>query len=203
MLIPKAIVFDLGNVLLDFDFAMSAANLVSRCQVSVRELQDLLDQTPLLHRYETGLITSEEFFAEVQRLAGFQGNFAEFGEMFADMFTPIQPMIRLHGELRDKGFPVYIFSNTNALAMAYVRRRFPFFSHFDGYVLSFEHGAMKPDPRLYAVVEEKTGYSGSGLLFLDDRPENIATAVGRGWQTILQDSPEKTMEAFREAGIVG
>ena len=64
MLKPIAVVFDLGNVLLDFDFAVAASNLAARCRVPVRELQGLLDQSPLLHRYETGLLTSEEFFAE-------------------------------------------------------------------------------------------------------------------------------------------
>ena len=203
MLKPIAVVFDLGNVLLDFDFAVAASNLAARCRVPVRELQGLLDQSPLLHRYETGLLTSEEFFAEVRRLAGFQGNFSEFGEMFADMFTPVTPMIRLHAELRDAGFPTYIFSNTNALAVSHIRKLFPFFKNFDGYVLSYEHGAMKPDPRLYEVVEEMAGYRGTDLLYLDDRPENIAVAVNRRWRTILQISPKITIDVFREAGILG
>ena len=200
---PKAIVFDLGNVLLHFDFAVAASNLASRCRVSARELQDLLDQSPLLHRYETGLLTSEEFFVEVQRLSGFHGRFAEFDELFADMFAPIKPMIRLHAELRNKGFPTYLFSNTNPLAVSHIRGRFPFFKNFDGYVLSYEHGAMKPDPRLYEVAERMAGYRGTDLLYLDDRPENIATAVRRGWQTILHVSPERTIEALRKSGILG
>lgn len=203
MRLPKAAVFDLGNVLLNFDFAVAASNLAARCRVSVRELQESLDQSPLLHRYETGLLTSEEFFAEVQRLSGFQGNFAEFGERFADMFTPVEPMIQLHAELRDRGFPTYIFSNTNPLAVSHIRRRYPFFKDFCGYVLSCEHGAMKPDPKLYEVAENLFGYSGADLLYLDDRPENIATARLRGWQAILHVSPEKTMEAVRGTRILG
>jgi HAD superfamily hydrolase (TIGR01509 family) len=54
-------------------------------------------------------------------------------------------------------------------------------------VLSFEEGGMKPDEAIYDVVEQRTGESGAAILYIDDRPENIETGRGRGWQTILQD----------------
>ena len=54
-------------------------------------------------------------------------------------------MIQLHAALRQQGIPTYIFSNTNELAVSHIRRTFPFFANFDGYILSYEHGAMKPD----------------------------------------------------------
>ena len=52
---------------------------------------------------------------------------------------------------------------------------------------------MKPDPRIYEVVEELTGHKGSALLYIDDRPENIAHGNDRGWQTILHVDPTETI----------
>ena len=69
-------------------------------------------------------------------------------------------MLDLHRRLRHAGLPTYIFSNTNELAIDHIRARFPFFHQFDGYILSYEHNAMKPDPRLYTVVEQTTGRAG-------------------------------------------
>jgi FMN phosphatase YigB (HAD superfamily) len=98
--------------------------------------------------------------------------------------------------------PTYVFSNTNELAILHVSRCFPFYNTFDGHILSYEHKSMKPDARLYEVVERMSGHRGSSLLYLDDRPENIAAGAGRGWQVILHETPEKSCAAFKRLGII-
>ena len=97
-------------------------------------------------------------------------------------------------ELKKTKLPTYIFSNTNDLAVEHIRNRFPFFSDFDGYVLSYEHGAMKPSAKLYEIVERMSGRRGGEILYIDDRPENVAAGVARGWQGILHESPERPRE---------
>src|SRR5205814_5911767 len=137
---------------------------------------------------KTGQITRAQFFAEVRATSGFRGSLDEFSEFFADILTPIEPMVKLHAGLRARGLRTYIFSNTNELAISHIRRNFPFFSRFNGYILSYEHGAMKPDPALYEVVEAKTGCRSQELFYIDDRRENIETAAGRGGQVILHEA---------------
>ena len=110
-------------------------------------------------------------------------------------------MLDLHAALRERGVPTYVFSNTNELAVGHIRKHFPFFSQFNGYVCSYEHGAMKPDAKLYEVVERQSGRRGADILYLDDRPENIAAGAARGWQVILQESPEKTRAAMHKLGL--
>jgi len=111
-------------------------------------------------------------------------------------------MVELHAELRRRGLPTYIFSNTNELAVRHIRSNFSFFSNFDGYILSYEHGAMKPGAKLYEVVERTTGRRGSEILYLDDRPENVEAGATRGWQVILQENPDKTREAMTALGLL-
>jgi HAD superfamily hydrolase (TIGR01509 family) len=135
-------------------------------------------------------------------LSGFCGNLEEFGTYFSDIFVPIAPMVSLQNELRARGIPTYIFSNTNDLAISHIRRRFPFFSNFEDYILSYEHGAMKPDARLYEVVEKRSRRRGSEILYLDDRAENIAAGATRGWQVILQESPDTTRAAIKRLGLL-
>lgn len=202
-MLAEAVVFDLGKVLLDFDYRIAATKLVTRCRITELELRQLIDQSPLLYRYETNLLTTEQFFAEVQTVSGFDGNLASFTQMFGDIFTPIEPMVRLHSALRARRIPTYVFSNTNPLAVDHIRRRYPFFQQFDGYVLSCDHNAMKPDPKIYEAVEQQTGKSGSQLLYIDDRLENITAGAKRGWQAILHESPEQTIAAVRKTGLLG
>lgn len=199
---PRVVVFDLGKVFLDFDYRIAAQKIATRSTVSPDKAIELIARSPEIRQFETGLISKEQFFAAVRKVTGFTGTLDEFGSFFADVFTPIEPMIRLNATLRRQGMPTYIFSNTNELAVAHIRRAFPFFSDFDGYVFSYEHGVMKPDGKLYAIVERQTGRHDTEILYLDDLPENVAAGAARGWQVLLQESPEKTWAAFRQRGLL-
>ena len=200
---PSIVVFDLGKVLLDFDYTIAGRRIAAQARMPAAEVQQFLNQSPLLHRYETGLMTRREFFDEVRQATGFTGALEEFGGFFADIFTEMPAMTALHAALRRQGIPTYIFSNTNDLAMEHVRRNFPFFAHFDGYILSYEIRAMKPDARIYEALESMAGKHGAEILYLDDRPENVDAGAARGWQVILQTDPAKSRAAIEQLGLLG
>lgn len=199
---PQVVVFDLGKVLLDFDYSIAAHRIAERSRTGMDEARLFIDQSPLLHRYETGLVTTHEFFAEIRQLSGFTGTADEFAGFFGDIFTPIAPMIQLHADLRRRGIPTYIFSNTNDLAISHIRRRFPFFAKFDGYIFSYEHRSMKPDARLYEVVEEEAETTGAAIVYLDDRMENVQAGAARGWQTVHHETPEKSRAALERLELL-
>ncbi len=188
----KAVVFDLGKVLVDFDYGIAARRLAENSSASAAEVRAVIDQTPLLFRYEGAEMTTQEFFTEVKARIGFRGGFEEFAAPFGDIFTELPEMIALHAELRARGVPTFILSNTNDIAIGHIRRRFPFFANFDGYVLSYECAALKPHARIYEITEQRTGCHGAEILFLDDKPENVEAAAQRGWQTICHTSAEES-----------
>ncbi len=194
---PHAIIFDLGKVLLDFDYTIAARKIAARCTTSPAKVQTLLlDSSPPLAQYESGQVTRRAFYETTRDAIDFQGSLAEFSGDFADIFSEIPGTIALHAELRRRGYPTYIFSNTNDLAIEHVRRNFPFFANFDGYIYSYEVGALKPQPEMYLAMEAMTGRRGADLIYLDDRAENIAAGAARGWRTILHTSPERTRQAL-------
>lgn len=198
---PEVVVFDLGKVLVDFDYSIAARKIAAQAERSAAQVQELLDHSPLLFRFEHGHLTAREFFEAVRGEAKFRGSYEEFTAAFADIFSEMPRMVRLHADLRAQQVPTFIFSNTNELAIHHVRRNFPFFANFTGYIFSYEHGAMKPDARLYEVVERTTGRHGAGILYIDDRAENVVGGTARGWQTIWQETPEKTVAAMQALGF--
>jgi len=193
----KVVVFDLGKVLVDFDYSIAARKVAARSTKSLLNIISLLSASPLIVQYECGLVTRQEFFEQIRDAVGFQGGLAEFGGYFADIFTEIPPMVALQAELRRRGFKSYIFSNTNDLAIEHVERNFPFFKNFDGYIYSHEVGAMKPDPKIYAAMEKMCGRDPADIIYLDDRSENVHGGSARGWQAFLHETPEKS-RAFLE-----
>ena len=203
MVRPEVVVFDLGKVLVDFDYSIASRRIAARGRMSPAEVQRFIDHSPLLFRYEMGLLSRQQFFDEVRATTGFEGSLDEFAEFFADIFFPIDAMIHLHAGLRAARVPTFIFSNTNDIAIEHIRRNFPFFSEFDEYVLSYQHGAMKPQAKLYEVVEGVTGRRGEQILYLDDRIENAEAGRARGWQVVHHQTPAGTALALAGLGLTG
>lgn len=193
----KAVVFDLGKVLVDFDYSIAGRRLAERSQKPSTEVQSLLDHSPLLYSYESASISSQEFYDAFRERAGYGGTLEEFAACFADIFSEIPRMIRFQDELRHAGVPTYILSNTNEIAIRHIRANFPFFANFTGYVLSYEQRALKPHPPIYRATEEMAGASGLELVFIDDRDENVGGAAALGWQTIHHRDPEVTIPFIR------
>ncbi|MFZ0828390.1 MAG: HAD family phosphatase [Verrucomicrobiia bacterium] len=199
---PAIVVFDLGKVLVDFDFSIAARRIAAQSRKSPHEIQGLIEQSRFIIDYESGRLTRGEFYERVREATGFAGSCDGFGGFFADIFTAIPTMIELHARLRQRGIPTYIFSNTNDLAIEHIRDNFPFFANFDGYIYSYEVGAMKPDAKIYEVLEKVTGRRGADVLYLDDRAENVAGGAARGWQAVLHETPEKTCAAIKVLGLL-
>ncbi|HEY4417427.1 MAG TPA: HAD family phosphatase [Verrucomicrobiae bacterium] len=194
-------IFDLGKVLVDFDWSIAARKIIQRSRRSPEQFTEYLATSPLLWQYECGQISRADFFAAISDLTDFQGTATEFNDYFAEIFTEIPPMIALQTSLRERGFKTYIFSNTNDLAIEHIRRDFPFFKNFDGYIFSYEVGAMKPQPKIYEAMEAMSGRRGADLIYLDDRRENIEAGHARGWSTILHETPEKTLFSLAALGF--
>lgn len=190
---PKVVLFDLGKVLVDFDFSIAARKIFSRSLRPPEKLQDLIQTSPLLAQFESGQISNEQFYEEVCQAADYQGTFAEFTTMFGDIFSEIPEMIALHARVGAAGFPTWIFSNTNDLAVSHIRKSYPFFGNFDGYFLSYELGVMKPAAGIYEAAERTTGFRGGEILYLDDHRPNVEAGTARGWQTIQHVSPAQTI----------
>ena len=195
-------IFDLGKVLVDFDYSIAAIKIAARSAKAPEDLHAFLGSSPLLADYECGRLNREQFYQAIRAAIGFRGDLAEFGSHFADIFSEMPGTIALHAELRRRGFKTFIFSNTNDLAIEHVRRNFPFFKNFDGYIFSYEVGAMKPAAKIYEAMEKMCGRSGADLIYLDDRAENIAAGVGRGWRAIVYESPEKTRQTLAALEII-
>ncbi|MCP5517496.1 MAG: HAD family phosphatase [Verrucomicrobiales bacterium] len=197
----RVVVFDLGKVVLDFDYAIAVRRFLPRTRVSLHTVNEALNGSPLLLAYERGELSTAAFFAEVQRLTGFDGSLAEFETVFGDIFTEITPMTALVPRLKAAGLVTAALSNTNDMAIRHIARTYSFYALLDHQVLSFEHGSMKPEPRLYEVLEARTNSRGPEIFYLDDREENVVAARERGWRAFVHQAPEESIRTMATHGL--
>mgnify|MGYP001348056565 CR=1 FL=1 len=193
--------FDIGKVLLEFDYGIFVRNMAPRTGKTVEELDQFLNSSPLLAEYESGAMDSRTFYEAIQQATGFEGNQAEFAALFEDIFEPIDAIIEAHRQLVDSGLPTYTLSNTNEMAVQHMAKTYDFWPRFSGHVLSYEAKSLKPDSVIYEVFEQTTGCTGEAIVYLDDRPENIAAARERGWQAIQHVEPASTLPALAALGL--
>jgi 2-haloacid dehalogenase len=119
------------------------------------------------------------------------------------MCSPAIPgSVALLRRLRARGVPVFALSNFGIDTYATAQGVYDFLNEFDVEFISGQMGVMKPDPAIYETLERETGVAPGALLFADDRPDNIAAAAARGWQTHLFEGPEGWAARLVEAGLL-
>ena len=198
----RVVAFDIGKVLLDFDYGIFVNRMAPRTNMDESALNTYLNQSPLLAKYESGQISSSEFTKIVQQETGFEGLESEFADLFKEIFTPISDVIEMHRVIAEGGMATYTFSNTNEMAVRHMSRAYDFWPRFDGHVLSYEVEALKPEAKMYEFLERTAGCSGGEIAYVDDRPENVEAGRERGWNGIQQHTPIETRLALEELGVI-
>ena len=174
-MIPQACLFDIGNVLVTFDYARTFPMLAARTPRTFAEVLDHL--SAMSGVLETGRLSSEEFIARALDFLGSGVTRAEFLASFEGIFELIEPVWELMKTIRRR-VPVYLFSNTSELHEACLFRLFPQFAGFDGFdggFYSWRLGTMKPEPGMYEAALSTLGLRPEEIAYVDDLPANIAT----------------------------
>ena len=165
-------------------------------------LDAYLNQSPLLADYESGRLTSSEFFTRIQSETKFTGTESEFAALFKNIFTPIEAVINMHRQLVESGVPTYTFSNTNEMAVRHISHSYDFWPRFTGHILSHEVKSLKPDAGIYESLEAASGREGESIIYLDDRPENIEAGRARGWRACCHQDASKTRKFLEVQGVL-
>lgn len=169
--------FDLGKVLLDFEFEPSLSKLLPPGSPS-SSLSTLLAKKD---EFEAGLIPVDEY--TTWAIATLQSNATprEFHEAWQNIFTPNPPMWEVVRKLASDGHRLILFSNTNAIHCPWVFQEYPEFSIFPHAVLSYEVNSIKPQPEIYQYAIDTYSLIPEKTLYIDDLPANIETGKKFGF----------------------
>lgn len=179
---PEAFLFDIGNVIISFDFQKAADRIEPHCDMGAGDAFTAV--TALAPELELGKITPEEFIAAASDRIGYRGTPTQFRESFEDIFELNEPVVDLIEQLGESGMPLYLLSNTNGIHVPFFEKTYPVFSRFRGRIYSHEVGCMKPDPGIYRIAEERLGLTPSKTVYIDDVEENCEAGREAGWLTV-------------------
>lgn len=168
--VPRTIIFDLGRTLVPFSFDRLQPAL-DGCRERVMKLM-----APL----EVGGGDWNAFVAEISATAGVPR--AEFEDWWCGIFD-LHPLVSPAWLKRlRRRYRLGLLSNTHACHFAYLRRKLPWLDEFDFHTLSYEAGAVKPQPEIYQAAEGQAQCAPAEIIYFDDVPEFVAGAAARGWQ---------------------
>ena len=196
----RAIVFDFGNVVCSFDNDIFLRSLLRFTSLRFDELKSAIYASDLHARFESGRISSEEFFRQASRGGGLSASREEFFMAFLEIFTPIPSTFRLIRELKES-YKVGLLSNTNECHYEHYVKKVEVFPLFDSVTLSFEVKEMKPGERIYRDALGKLGVPPGECVFIDDIEAYAEGARRVGMKGIRYVTHGALLVALQEAGV--
>jgi putative hydrolase of the HAD superfamily len=197
----RVVFFDLGKVLLDFDWMAASKKAVAQCEADPMTMARWITTSRHTYDYECGRLTSRQFFEHARAAIGFRGGFEEFAELWSDIFTEIPETIALVRRLKGR-VSLLLLSNTNEMHIAWVMARWDFMRLFDDMVLSFREGCAKPEPEIYRRALAKIAVNPAEAFFVDDRPENVSGALTAGMDAVRFTDAAVLESALIERGLL-
>lgn len=177
----RAVIFDLGNVLVGVDFPRLWERLSGVAEPGAGPERVTRDE--LMVRWCTGLVPPERFHREVCARAGVRMDYPGFVRWWCDVFRPMPEMEPLLREVA-AAVPVGLLSDTDPLHWADQLAAHPHLGLVPRPTLSFRIGLMKPDPGCYRAASEDVGVPPWACLFVDDLERNVDGARAAGMQAV-------------------
>ncbi len=186
---PQAVVFDIGNVLIEWNPERYYDSQLG--EATRRRLFAEVDLHGMNDRIDSGGLFRETIYDEAARNPAWAEQIRWWHDRWIHMASPrIEPSIALLRALRARTVPVFALTNFGIHSFAYAETQYDFLTEFDRRYISGALSVIKPDPEIYRHVEEDCGLPPEALLFTDDRRDNIDAAAARGWRVHLFEGPQ-------------
>lgn len=196
----KAIIFDLGRVLIHFDFKRGYRELEGLCPYPAAEIPRRIAATGLVERFETGLVEPRDFVGQLCGALEMRVDYDRFCRIWSGIFAhTLVPESMLEGLAAR--YRLLLLSNTNAIHFQMIRENYPLIRHFHDLVLSYEVKAAKPRPEIYRAAVERAGCGPEECFYTDDIADYVEGARRLGIDAVQFHSAEQLQEEMKARGI--
>ncbi len=198
----SAIVFDLGNVLIPFDYNIAINKLNNIEQRLGNHFIDFYNSNYNIHRdFESGKISKAEFLNTMLKAVNNKIDAETFCRIFSDIFRVNEDVVSLLPSLKNH-YKLFLLSNTNSIHQEYGWQKYGFLNYFDDLILSHKVGSVKPDEKIYREVEKQSNLPSSEHLYIDDIQEYVDAAINIGWDAVQFVDYEKLLIDLKIRNII-
>jgi glucose-1-phosphatase len=198
----RAIIFDIGRVLVRLDIAGAMGRLAGRISLSPQETWTAIEHDPSWRDWQEGRMSARDWQLHISRRLGVDISFEEFSEIWNRVLdaTPLVDSSLL--ENLSKHYRLAVLSNTDPLHVAELEKKFDFFKFFSQRIYSCVVGASKPSPIIFREALKACKVSADNALYIDDIPAYVEAARQLGMDGIVFESAERLISELEKRGLL-
>ena len=200
----KAVIFDLGNVLIGFDHTIAVNKILKHTPKKSRDIYDLFFDSDLTQEFEKGKTGTLEFFQQVKTALELKISYGEFLPIWNEIFFS-KPESEDFVSSLNSGIKLALLSNINQLHYEYIREEFSSTIGLfepDKIIPSFRTGFIKPDKEIYDLALKALDVPRESVVYVDDRLDLIEAALSYGIKSIQFKSAKELKQKFQDLGII-
>jgi glucose-1-phosphatase len=196
----KAVIFDMGNVILNFDAKKSARRFSRDCKVPLSLVWDHFFTSQTEKAYTRGEISCKQFYDHSKACLKVAVDFDKFKHYWNDIFWENKGMDQFLARLKKK-YPLYLISNTNKMHFDFIKKNFKILRHFKKTFPSHEVGHRKPEPQIYKKVLRSIKLKPKDTVFVDDVLKFVEGAREVGMYSIQFRNPKQLARELKKLDV--
>jgi len=197
----RAIIFDIGRVLIRVDVSRAMDGLASGLSLTPQEAWSAIEKDPRWLDWQEGRISPRDWHLHLSKRLGSSLTFEQFSEVWNRALDPSPIHAESFFENLSKNYRLALLSNTDPIHMSNEEARFSFFRFFPIRIYSYRVGASKPDPLIYREALQACQVRAEEAVYIDDIAAYAEAARRLGMTGIVFQSPEQLQSDFRDLGI--
>jgi FMN phosphatase YigB (HAD superfamily) len=198
---PRAVIFDVGRVIIDVDLSRSMGALARRDGLSDMQVMRELEADSQWADWQEGRMTPRAWHAHLSRKFHFSYDFEEFCAIWNSVLVPETILPDLLFERLSASCGLALLSNTDPIHVAHFEATFPFVRHFSTRIYSCHVGSSKPSPMIYHHALREAGAIPDETMFIDDLRENVLAAATMGINAFHFTSASTLLDEFCRLGL--
>ena len=199
---PKAVLFDIGNVLVRWDPRTLYAKLIPESADLDRFLAEVCTMSWHVE-HDRGRTFADGIAERVALYPDHAPLIRAWWDRWPEMFSgPIPETEAVIEDLHARGVPMHGLTNMSVEAWPGVRAMSPAFTRLQEVVVSGEEGVIKPDPAIYRLLCARTGLRPADMMFVDDSLPNIEAAAALGFHVHHFTDPAALRPQLAASGLL-